>query len=305
MVASWERAVNALRVDLNCDIYLTGSNAKLLSGELATLLAGRYVSILVMPFSFLEVSKALPDLSNKEAFKLFSQLGGMPFLTQLNYQRKESLSYLTDVFSSIVLKDIISRNDFREPEQLERLLRYFLSETGTTFSVSNIANIFAEERRPVSRESIYNYLAAAQDAMLLQRVRRFDVKGKDILRGGEKAYVVDVGLREALLGNNEARIDRVLENIIYLELLRQGFDVFIGKNDRREIDFVARRGADLVYLQVAYLLASEETREREFSAFAGIQDSFPRYVLSLDDIDFSQNGIRHINVIEFLLNGLG
>jgi predicted AAA+ superfamily ATPase len=180
-------------------------------------------------------------------------------------------------------------------------LSYFASEIGTTTSVKNITNILAEEKRSVSRESIYNYLAAAEDALFLTRVKRYDVKGKDLLRGMEKVYLTDVGFRETLFRNNDARIDLVLENIVFCELRRRGFEVFIGKCGQQEIDFIARKGTELRYYQVAYLLESEATRTREFSVYEGVDDNYPKYVLSLDEIDFSAQGIIHVNLIDFLL----
>jgi len=300
MVNSWERAVNSFRVDLDCDIYITGSNASLLAGELASLLAGRFITFEVLPFSFKEMVLAMPALTQDEVFDIYRTIGGLPFLTQVNFSRQESLAYLQDIFNSIVLKDIVQRNSFRDTDQLEKVLAYFISEIGTTISVKNLSNVFAEEKRPVSREGIYNYLNAAEDAMLLSRLKRYDVKGKDILRGQEKVYVTDLGLRESLFHNNEARIDMVLENIVFNELKRRGFEASIGKNGTKEIDFVAKKGSELQYFQVAYLLASEETIEREFSAFAGIDDNYPKTVISMDTVDFSRNGIQHMNIQDFL-----
>jgi len=302
MVDSWERAIASFRIDLDCDIYITGSNAKLLAGELATLLGGRYVSFEIMPFSFRELKEALPKNKQGEAFASFRTVGGLPFLAQIEFEPLESLVYLSDVFNSIILKDITQRKGFRDTEQLERVLHYFLSEIGTTFSAKNIANVLTEEKRSISRDTIYKYLAAAEEAMLFARVKRYDIKGKDILRGNEKLYVKDVGLREAIFGNNATRIDRVLENIVFNELKQRGYEVTFGKNGTKEVDFVAKKGADIIYLQVCYLLAHQETIDREFGAFEGIDDNFPKYVLSMDTVNFSQKGIRHFNIEEFLVS---
>jgi predicted AAA+ superfamily ATPase len=299
-VDSWERAISALRVDVNCDIYLTGSNARLLAGELATLLSGRYVTFEVMPFSLREVNEVLPEERRSQAFSSFRTVGGLPFLAHLGFAPQESLVYLSDVYNSIILKDIAQRKGFRDVDQLERVLSYFVSEIGTSLSVKNIANVFAEDRRPVARETIYNYLAAAEEAMLFSRVKRFDVKGKDIIRGNEKVYLTDIGLREALFRNNARRVDVILENLVFNELKRRGFKVAVGKNGHKEIDFIAIKGADTQYVQVTYLLAQEETVKREFGAFEGIRDNHPKLVLSMDTIDFSQDGIRHMNIEEFL-----
>ena len=299
-VPSWERAIDSFRVDLDCDIYLTGSNSKLLSSELASLLTGRYVTIEVMPFSFGETIAATEG-SSQEALPLYLTLGGLPFLSHISYAREASLSYLRDVYNSILLKDIVARRGFRNVEQLQRVLRYFVSEIGATYSVDNIVNTLKQAGQSVSRDSVYSYLDAASDAKLLSRVKRYDVKGKAILRGEEKVYLTDVGIREALLGSNEARIDLVLENVVFCELARRGYSVYVGRNGSREIDFVAERGSERVYVQVAYLLASEKTVEREFGAFEGIPDNFSKYVVTLDPINRSQNGIRHLHLTDFLL----
>lgn len=302
MVDHWEKAVASFRVDFDCDIYLTGSNSKLLSGELATLLSGRFVSFHVMPFSLQELSRALPELDRAQTFQVFRILGGLPFLSTIGYARGSSIAYLGDVFNSIVLKDIVQRHGFRNSDQLERILAYFISEVGTTYSVDNIVNVLRQEKRTISTDTVYNYLQAAEDAMLLSRVRRYDLKGKALLRGSEKVYVTDIGLREALLGTNESRVDLVLENLVYTELRRRGYAVYVGKLGDREIDFVAERDGQRLYVQVAYLLESEKTRQREFTAFDGIDDNYPRYVVSMDEVDWSQGGIRHFNIIDFLLD---
>lgn len=299
-VERWERAVNSFRVDLDCDIYLTGSNSTLLSSELATLIAGRYVSFEVQPFSLHELMCAM-DLPPHEAYEHCRILGGLPFLSHIDYSRESSLSYLRDVFNSVVLKDVVQRHNLRGTDQLERILAYFLSEVGTTYSVDNIVNMLRQEKRPLSNDTVYNYLKAAEDAMLISRVKRYDIKGKALLRGSEKVYVTDIGLREALSGTNASRVDLVLENLVFNELRRRGYAVHVGKMGSREIDFVAEQGGERLYIQVAYLLELEATREREFSAFDGIPDGFPRLVISTDTVDWSQNGCRHWNIIDFLL----
>lgn len=302
MVPQWERAVNSFRVDLDCDIYVTGSNSKLLSGELATLLSGRFVSFEVMPFSFREVLEAFPGQDAHRVFDTFAILGGLPFLTQVDYARQSSLSYLGDVFNSIVLKDITQRHGIRNIDQLERVIGYFISEIGTTYSVKNIANVIEDEHRSVSRDTIYSYLKAAEEAMLLTSVKRYDVKGKALLRGDEKVYITDVGLREAVVGGNGRRIDIVLENVVFCEMKRRGYDVFVGRSGVKEIDFVAEKAGLRMYVQVAYVLAEESTVEREFGAFDGIDDNFPKYVVSTDRFDMSRNGVRHMNIVDFLLD---
>lgn len=302
VVAEWERAVNSLRVDLDCDIYLTGSNSKLLSGALSTLLAGRCVTLEVLPFSLKELAKAFPSKNPRELYDLYRIYGGLPFLSHIDYAPASSVSYLRDIFNSIVLKDIVQRRKLRNSDQLERVLSYFMSEVGTTLSVDNIANSMKNDGRKISIDSIYNYLQAAEEAMLLTRVRRYDIKGRAILQGGEKAYLTDIGLREAMLGSNARRLDLVLENIVFIELRRRGFQVYVGRIGKKEVDFIAEKNGERIYIQVAYLLESPSTREREFSALQAISDNYPKLIVSADEADWSDNGIKCWNIIDFLMS---
>ncbi|MDR2108560.1 MAG: ATP-binding protein [Coriobacteriales bacterium] len=301
IVEAWERCVNSLRVDIDCDIYLTGSNAQLLAGELATLLAGRYVSFEVMPFSFREFLLAAPDIAPRDAFDLYRVFGGMPFLPQIGFDPESSLAYLSDVYNSIVLKDIVARHALRDVEQLDRIVRYLFSEAGMTLSVKNIVNLLFNGRIGISRDTIYRYLNACEDALLLTRVKRKDVIGKELLRAAEKVYLTDIGMREALLGTNQTRVNLVFENIVANELRHRGYRIYIGKLGKREVDFVAERHGTTIYVQVAYLLATDEIVRREFAALQDIPDNFAKYVVSADEVDFSQNGIRHQNIRDFLL----
>lgn len=301
-VPDWEKAIASLRVDLDCDIYITGSNSKLLSGELSTLLAGRYVSFEVLPFSLRELASADAATDPSALYAKYRVYGGLPFLTHIAYDPVSSLSYLQDVFNSIVLKDIVQRHSFRNSDQLERILSYFMSEIGTTYSVDNLANVLKSEKRAVSIDSIYNYLRAAEEAMLLTSVRRYDIKGKELLRGSEKVYLTDIGLREAMLGTNATRVDLVLENLVFVELRRRGFDVFVGRIGKKEVDFVAERDGSKTYIQVAYLLEGEQTREREFSALEAIEDNYPKLVVSADEADWSRDGIQCWNIVDFLMS---
>lgn len=309
-VESWERCIDSLRVDLDCDVYLTGSNARLLSGELATYLTGRYVEIPIFPFSFSEFEQAYraarPEVGEREAFNAYVRFGGMPYLAQLGYQELPSFEYLRTVLDSIELKDIVRRNGIRDADLLDRILRFALSNMGSTFSANSIARFLKSERRRVAPETAINYLRACCDAFVCQRVDRWDVSGKQLLSVNEKYYAADHGFREALFGRNERDINAVLENIVYLELVRRGYAVTVGRLDDREVDFVCeggREGQGRVYIQVAYLLASEETIDREFGVLLDIPDNFPKYVLSLDEFDLGREGVRHLNIRDFLLSG--
>ena len=298
--------INSLRVDVDCDLYVTGSNSKLLSGELATYLAGRYVEISVYPFSFSEImsaeSQKHPDRSAEELFQRFLRFGGMPFIYENDLNPSATLTYLQDIYHSILLKDIIARYSIRDTELYERVTSYLLANVGNSFSGVSVMKYLKNESRTLSQETLYNYIAYAQDACLLHLAPRMDVQGKKMLKFQEKIFLADQGIREAVYGNNDRDVNQILENIVFLELLRRGYKVSIGKTDAKEIDFVAEKASQRIYIQVAYLLADDSVIQREFSAFADIRDNYPKFVLSLDHYDFSRDGIVHKNLIDFLLD---
>lgn len=306
-VEEWERCVNSLRVDedFNFDIYITGSNAKLLSGELSTYLAGRYIEFVVYPFSFKEFFEIMKEKNKeidlKEAFQKYVKFGGMPFLHNLDYNFEASMQYLQDLYASIILKDITQRNNIRDTDLLERIINYVIMNIGNTFSATSISKFFKSENRKVATETILNYIKACEEAFLVYRVARNDLLGKKILNVNEKYYIADHGIREAIMENNQKNINQVLENIVYFEMLRRGYNIKIGKVDNLEVDFVCKKNDETIYIQVSYLLASEDTKEREFSVLENIKDNYPKYVLSMDEFDMSRNGIKHVNLIEFLI----
>ncbi|MCF2611867.1 ATP-binding protein [Fusobacterium perfoetens] len=305
-VTSWEKCINSLRVqeDYQFDIYITGSNARLLSGELATYLAGRYVEFIIYPFSFKEFLEAISQikpLSKAQAFNEYIKFGGMPFLHNLNFQLEPSLQYLKDVYSSIILKDITQRNNIRDIDLLEKIITYVIMNIGNTFSATSISKFFKSENRKTSPETILNYIKVCEEAFLIYKVQRNDLIGKKILSVNEKYYIADHGIREAIFENNQRDINQILENIIYIEMLRRGYEVKIGKINDLEVDFICTKYDEKIYIQVTYLLASPETIEREFSVLELIKDNFPKYVVSMDQFDMSRNGIKHYNIIDFLL----
>ena len=304
-VTDWEKAVNSLRVSIDCDIYLTGSNAKLLSSELATLLSGRYIQFEIYPFSFKEFREAYNSIKptdDSTCFKEYVKLGGMPFLNNLNFDEELANSYLDDVFNTVVLKDIVQRNKVRDTNTLISVIKYCINNMGNSFSASSISKYFKSLNLKVSTETVLNYIGYCLDAYLLLETKKEDVQGKETLGGNSKYYLVDHSLKQMIFSNNKKDINMVLKNIVYLELLRRGYKVTVGYNKTKEVDFVCRKGEEIKYFQVTYLLASDDVIAREFNAYKGIEDNYPKYVLSLDDFDLSRDGIKHINIIDFLLS---
>lgn len=304
-VKDWEKCINSLRVSLDCDIYITGSNAKLLSGELATYLGGRYVEFVIYPFSFAEFVELYRELYPDEPINMIFQkyivFGGMPYLANIRFEETASIQYLRDLFNSVQLKDIVKRNNIRDVDLLERISAYVMANVGNTFSATSISKFFKSEKRNVAPDTILNYIKYCCDAYLFYQVKREDLQGKQILASNEKYYIADHGIRESVFGGNMKDINLTLENIVYMELLRRGYEVRVGRNGNKEIDFVCHKRNEKIYIQVTYLLASEETIQREFGVYDNIQDNFPKYVVSLDEFDMSREGIKHRNIRDFLL----
>jgi predicted AAA+ superfamily ATPase len=292
-------------VEFDCDIYITGSNAKLLSGELATYLAGRYVEFVIYPFSFGEFielhDSVYPGTTMQQAFAKYLTLGGMPYLSNIRFEETPSQIYLQDLFNSVVLKDIVKRNKVRDVDLLERIIAYVFGSVGTTFSAASISKYFKSENRLAVPETIMNYIGYCMDAFLLYQVRRQDLQGKKLLAVNEKYYIADHGIREAVFGGNLREINLTLENVVFMELLRRGYKVTVGKAGVKEIDFICENRSEKLYVQVSYLLASEKTIRREFGAYESVKDNFPKYVVSLDEFDMSREGIKHRNIRDFLL----
>ena len=305
-VKDFEKCLASLRVDLDCDIYITGSNSTLLAGELASLLAGRYVELVIYPLSFAEFIElyqlSYPESDLNQCFQKYLTLGGMPALNIFNFDTDASNLYIQDLFNSVELRDIIKRKDLRDIDFLERLILYITSNIGTTFSASSISKFLKNEGRSVSSEKVLNYLKACTEAFIFYQLKRQDLQGKKILSVNEKYYLADHGLREAMVGGNKKDIQLILENIVCIEALRRGYKVFVGKINGYEVDFVCEKKDKKIYIQVTYLLASDETINREFNVMYKIHDNFPKYVVSLDEIDLSRDGIIHTNIKNFLLN---
>ena len=302
-VENWESVINSLRVHSDVDIYVTGSNAKLLVSEFSTYLSGRFMTLQIFPLSFKEMisAKEMP-IHPKQAFLEYVENGGMPFIIHREFDKESRKQYLEDLFTAVIIKDIVKRHKIRDVDMLERLIKYVVAHMGKTFSASSIAKFFKSEKRTISAETVLNYLKFCQDAYLLYPIARFDVPSKRMLQVDDKFYIVDHGLREAIYGNNLRDIELTLENIVCIECLRRGYHLSIGRVNEHEIDFICEKGKDRIYIQVSYLMENESTRVREFSVFSKIQDNFPKYVVTMDEIDFSQNGIKHVKVWDFLLN---
>ena len=300
----WEEVVSSLLIDIDCDIYITGSNSKLLSGELATLIAGRYIQIHVLPFTLSE-AKAILQQKNKyttdeSLFENYLTYGGLPMRFSLDEVSLEP--YLSDTYDSIVLKDIIQRNNIKDTSLLNTIITFLMDNIANPFSARSIVSTLQTIGIKTSIDTVLLYIEYIKKAMILYSVQRYDIKGKKLLTSNEKYYTVDLGLRNCTKTSAAIDYNKLYENIVYLELLYRGYDVKIGKADEYEIDFVAYKGKDIKYIQVCYLLATEETIKREFGNLEKINDNFPKIVISGDTHNFSRNGIKHLNIINFLLN---
>ncbi len=306
-VVNFEKAINSFRATMNCSIFLTGSNGKLLSGELATHLSGRYVSFKIMPFSFIELCdiKGI-DKGNvrDEDFIEYLNYGGMPqrFLMQSVTEIKV---YLRDLYNSIVLRDIIQRSKIKDVNVLNRIVEYMVMNTSQIFSAKSISRFFESINRSVSTETIYGYLEYITSSLIMNKAVRYDIRGKRILTRSDKYYLTDLGLSKINNTGFKTEIGALIENAIYNELIHRGYEVYVGKTTKGEIDFVVMDGDNRSYYQVAYLLADEKVIQREFGAFDSVEDNFPKYVLSMDKYDFSRDGIKHINILDFLLKREG
>ena len=306
-VSEWEKAVNSFRVDFDCDIFITGSNAKLLAGELATLLAGRYVEIRVYPLSFAEyldfanADEARKTQSQQEHFADYLRFGGLPGIHQMKWEEPLIMQYLADIYRSVLLKDVIQRSGIRDTALLESIALYLMDNIGNIFSAKTISDFLKNQGRKLSTETVYTYIKALESAFLIHKVSRFDIKGKRMLETQEKYYLSDLGLRHAILGYRDNDIGGVLENVVYLELLRRGYSVTIGKQGVAEVDFVANKTDDRLYVQVCYVLTEDNT-EREFSSLETITDNYEKVVLSTDYLlSFNRNGVRQKNITEYFL----
>jgi len=297
----WEMCVRALKNDLDVDLYITGSNSKLLSGELATHISGRYVEIRIYPFSFGEIRCIIDGVPDKELFYQYIEYGGMPLIAADGYDEARSISVLKAMYDSIVVKDISERRGVRNITAMNDVLAFAMSEIGHPTSAPNISNHLKNQKRSVSVDSVLCYLQYAEEAFFLTKAQRYDIRGKELLKLDYKFYVSDLGFREASGMSNRADIEQSLENIVFNELLIRGYDVGIGLSDGKEIDFVARKGKEIEYYQVAYMMSDQNTREREFRSLLSVGDNHPKFILTMDEVDMGRDGIQHMNVVDWLL----
>ncbi len=308
-VESWEKSINSYRVSFDCDIYITGSNSKLLSNELATLLSGRYIKINVYPFSFAEILKYKEEIDgvelNEETVKSlldeYLLFGGMPSLLPLK-DEDTKINALQDIYDSIIVRDILSRYAIKDIDLFKRFVYYLMNSMGQTFSKKSITGYLIYENKKTTRNTISNFTDYLQESLFVKRVRRQDIIGKRILSTEEKYYITDHGFHHALVDNNSNWLARILENIVYIELLRRNYSVKVGKIKGKEIDFVCQRHDKKIYVQVAYQLPTEEVIEREFTPLLEVPDKFDAYVISLDERFQSRDGVKHLNILDFLLN---
>lgn len=303
-VDKWERVVNSLRATKNTSIFITGSNSDLLSSDLATHIAGRYVSFKVTPFTFEEVCELLNVTDSRDiedAFNDYIKWGGMPQRFMQNDDNSKR-TYLYDIYDSIIMKDIVKRFNIKDIDLLRRIITYILTTPSQVFSPDSLKKYMQSDSRNVSLETLYNYLDYIVRANLISKAERYDVRGKRILTGKYKYYLTDLGFTNVLSVGRKEQIGSYLENIVYNELIARGYNVNVGTLDNGEIDFIATKFNEKIYIQVAYILSDESVITREFWAYKKIEDNYPKYVLSMDKFDLSQNGIIHKNIIDWLLN---
>ncbi len=302
-VEFWEKVINSLRATKNTSIFITGSNSDLLSSDLATHIAGRYVSFKITPFTFSEVCELLKikeKKKQKEAFNDYLKWGGMPQRFMQTDETSKKI-YLNDIYDSIIIKDIVKRFNIKDIDLLNRIVNYILTTPSQIFSADSLKKYFESVSRGVSIETLYNYLDYITRANLISKAERYDIRGKRILTGKYKYYLTDLGFTNILSEGKKEQIGAFLENIVYNELISRGYTVCVGNMENAEIDFVAKRFDEKIYIQVTYMLASEDIIRREFDVYKKIDDNYPKYVLSMDEFDFSENGIVHKNIIDWLL----
>ena len=306
-VKSWEKVVNSLIADYDVDIYVTGSNSRMMSSEISTYLTGRYISFRIYTLSFAEYlifrKKYAEVLDTHAELANYLRLGGFPAVHLQNHTSDEVYTIVRDIYNSTIFTDIVRRNQIRKVDQLERIVKFTFDNVGRTFSAASISKYLKSEKRAIDNETVYNYLSKLENAYILHRCSRFDVQGKEILKTQEKFYLADPALRYSVLGYSADSAAAMLENIIYLELLRRGYEVYVGKLDSAEIDFIAIKQENKLYIQVAQEIGSPETEKREYGRLLDIRDNYPKYVLRTDAFaGGNYEGIKTMHIADFLLS---
>ena len=299
MVPDFQKAVDSLFINENIDVYMTGSNAYMLSGELATLLSGRYIEIKMLPLSFAEYFELVGG-DKRDAWNSYFKKGGFPYTAFIEDEDIEK-DYLSGIYNTVLLKDIVDRRKFQDVTLLESVIRFLFDNIGNIVSSKKIADSLTSYGRKTTSATMEKYINALMESFILYRAGRYDIKGKQYLKSMEKYYLVDVGLRRLLLGDRNSDIGHILENIVYLELLRRGYRVSIGKVNNLEIDFVAESGDEKVYYQVSASVLDPNTFQREITPLRKVSDNYPKYIITMDEMSMNEDGIRQINVIDFLL----
>ena len=304
-VKDFERVINSFRATLNVSIFITGSNSKILSGELSTHLAGRYISIKMMPFTFKEYLALQDSKNNKknldESFMEYVEWGGMPqiYNAETLTERKMYLRYL---YNTVILKDIVERHSIKDVNLLNRVVQFMMENIGGVISANSIVNFLKTEKIKVSVDTVLNYIGYICDSMIVNKVNRYNIRGKAVMSLLEKYYLTDLGILELKSSPIEKKVGGRLENIVYNELVARGYDVYVGKTENGEIDFVVDDFDKRFYIQVADILSDDKVIEREFGAYKNVDDNFPKYVITMDKMDYSMNGIIHKNIIDWLLD---
>lgn len=306
-VDGWEKIVNSLMTDYNVDIFVTGSNSKMLSSEISTYLTGRYVSFQIFPLTFaeyLDFRKNYSEVADIHTeFKNFLKFGGFPACHLKNFSADEIYTIVSDIYNSTIFTDIVRRNQIRRADMLERIVKYIFDNIGQTFSALTLAKFIKSQNRNLDTETVYSYLEKLEKAFILYRCPRFDIKGKNFLKTQEKFYLADISMRHAILGYKSADISAFLENIIFIELKSRGYKVSVGKFDTFEIDFVAEKNNFKIYIQVTYSIKNSETERREFENLLKIKDNYPKFVIFADDfVGGNYEGIKTMNITDFLLS---
>ena len=305
-VAEYEKTVDSLFIKKNCDVYITGSNAYFLSGELATQLSGRYIELSMLPLSFKEFCQGLSDskMSNTEKFNLYLEIGAFPFILSHGYRRKEAREYLQGIYDTVLLNDVVKRKKITDVTMLKNVTKFLMHNIGNRFSPTKIANTMKSSGNPIDQKTVNRYIEGLTECLMFYEATRYNIKGKQILTQQNKYYTADIGLRNILVRNSESDIGHILENIVYLELIRRGYEVYVGQlDDNSEIDFVTIDGENVAYYQVSASTLDEKTLERELAPYKKVKDNYPKYLLTLDEVfrEANYEGIQKLNVIDWLL----